>query len=148
MRYALRPNVMEGVATHMPFYWAATSFEGRRVIGYLHDLDKEPYIEGGAIPDVINLEEAEIILASDLQQSYTQLKVSLGLARVTNIDESALHAMVLLNFVDGWESFKENIDFIIAMGNRDYKKAEEVLGNPPVISELIHDLLRSAQNGD
>ena len=46
---------------------------GKRTIGYGHNLDAKPYLEGNKIPDQITEEEAEVILTHDVDEVFELL---------------------------------------------------------------------------
>ena len=46
---------------------------GKRTIGYGHNLDANPYIEGSKIPDKITREVAEVLLHRDVNKTIEQL---------------------------------------------------------------------------
>lgn len=80
---------------------------GKRTIGYGRNLDANPYFEGNKIPDEITKDEAEAILAHDIDQVTKQLVHRwTGFTLLDEVRRDALINMAFQMGVDGLLGFK------------------------------------------
>lgn len=84
---------------------------GKRTIGYGHNLDANPYIEGNKIPDEITREVAEVLLHRDVDKTTEQLAaIWSGFGLLNGARRDACINMAFQIGVAGFMDFKKMRD--------------------------------------
>lgn len=88
--------------------------EGKKTIGYGHNLESGPMFEGNRIPDEITLDEAEVILAHDLDYAAKVLAGAWhGYELLQGARRDACIQMCFQLGLDGFLGFKNMRDALI-----------------------------------
>ena len=98
---------------------------GKRTIGYGHNLDAKPYLEGNRIPEEITAEVAEVLLEHDIDECYELLTKSwTGFLLLEGARRDALVNMAFQMGIGKLSGFQRMHDALLRCDwNRAYKEA-------------------------
>lgn len=87
---------------------------GKKTIGYGHNLDVRPYLEGDKIPDHITQEVAEVLLERDIDQTEEQLAAAWhGYGLLTGARRDACVNMAFQLGTNGFMEFRKLRDALV-----------------------------------